>query len=35
MDEIKRQADPNGTGIVDFPTFLTVYGNNLRDPISE
>mmetsp|Transcript_36659 Transcript_36659/g.6562 ORF Transcript_36659/g.6562 Transcript_36659/m.6562 type:complete len:102 (-) Transcript_36659:44-349(-) len=35
MDEIKRQADPNDSGIVDFPTFLTVYGNNLRDPISE
>lgn len=35
IEEMKAQADPEGTGVVDFPEFLAVFANNQREPVTE
>jgi calmodulin len=35
IEEMKRQADPEGTGLVDFPEFLSIFARFQKDPVTE
>lgn len=35
IEEMKRQADPDGTGSVDFPEFLSIFARFQKDPVTE
>ena len=34
MEIIKREADPDGTGRVDYPEFLSVFAKYQKEPVS-
>ncbi|CAG9318709.1 unnamed protein product [Blepharisma stoltei] len=35
IENMKREADPNSTGRIDYPEFLAIFAKYQRDPISE
>ena len=35
MEVMKREADPEGTGRVDYPEFLSIFAKYQKEPVSE